>query len=511
MLKTSTGSSVEDKVVLALRFAVPAIIVVVYLQQTFGGIDPTERFFDDFFYYVKPAQNLVHGAGSTYFPGEPTNGYHPLWFLWLALLCKLAGTGAVFFGLVDLSLMALMVGFFFLFERFLRRVTAEPLAAAVGSACATIPLALIATSGVELALTVFAAALLLDVLTRKPLVEQGVRDALVVGLVGALLVLSRLDAVMLAPGLVVALAPHWDWKRWVAVAAGLSPVGAYFGFNWLTYGHFGTTSMTAKSLAVYWPPNWHFLLIEKPIPGMEILAVLAAVVIAVLLRSSENADLRRIALALAVAPLLQLGAQALLSGWMLFRWYFYFIIMALGLAAALLVVQLRRMDALRRVGIPLALIALVVTPLGVVYGVTPDKYQVEIAAMARRLQAFSADRPGVYAMGDAAGTPGWLMKQPIVHLEGLMMSHDFLDRVRQRQPLEQVFRDYHVSYYISVWSEESGPEGCRHFVEPAPLQSSARAPHMEMTSCSQPVEVISPGSNYQVRIYRIDPETGKAI
>ncbi len=34
---------------------------------------------DDAFYYLKIAQNISAGLGSVFSPGEPTNGYHPLW------------------------------------------------------------------------------------------------------------------------------------------------------------------------------------------------------------------------------------------------------------------------------------------------------------------------------------------------------------------------------------------------------------------------------------------------
>ena len=165
---------------------------------------------------------------------------------------------------------------------------------------------------------------------------------------------------------------------------------------------------------------------------------------------------------------------------------------------------------MRWAAIPLSLAGVVVIVAGVLGGITPERHQQEISALAHQLQKFSAERPGVYAMGDAAGAAGFLMDQPIVHLEGLMMSHDFIERIHGRQSLEQVFRDYHVNYFVSVWSEDAG-NGCRHFIEPGPLQSSTRAPHMEMTTCASPIEVIQPGSIYQVRIYHIDPATGKAI
>src|SRR4029453_17188154 len=112
----------------------------------------------------------------------------------------IAGHGTVIFGLLDLSLMGLMVGFFFLFERFLRRLTGEPLAAVVGAAVAAIVRVVIPCAGVETALVVFVAALLLEYLGRKPLAEQTVRDAAVVGLLGAVLVLSRLEPPLVRPG-----------------------------------------------------------------------------------------------------------------------------------------------------------------------------------------------------------------------------------------------------------------------------------------------------------------------
>jgi hypothetical protein len=512
MSETTTVGADEHRIVSALRVVAPAVIVCFYLWRIFG-VDPLERFSDDFFYYAVPARNWVDGAGSTFFPAEPTNGYHPLWFLWVALLYRVAGAGVIFFGLVDLTLMALLVGFFFLFERFLRRVTGERLAAAVGAAVAAVSLAVVARAGVEMALAAFAAALLLDYLSRKPLAEQTVRDAAVVGMLGAFLVLARLDAAFLAPGLVVAVIWRWDWRRLAALVIGAAPLYVYLIFNLVVYGRLGTASMAAKSLDVYLPPNLWFLEFPSPIVMLGVVAtvVVVSVVVAVMLRRSENADMRRITLALAIAPLLQLAAQAFLSGWTLFPWYFYFFLMTLGAAVALLFVRLRRWNALRRVGIPLGAVVLVVTGFGLLVGEKPDPWQKDAAANAARLQAFSVDHPGVYAMGDAAGTPEWISGLPIVQLEGLMMSPDFVDRIRQQQPLEQVFRDYHVNYYVAVRPVGNPTEGCLHFAEPTLEQASPRAPHLLMTICSAPVEVIQTGDRNRLQIYRVDPTTGKVI
>jgi hypothetical protein len=509
----TTISNAEHKIVTAVRCVAPVLIVCFYAWRIFGGVEPVLRFADDFFYYAVPARNWVDGAGSTYFPGESTNGYHPLWFLLVALLYRVAGDGALFFGLVDLTLMALLVGFFFLFERFLRRVTGDRLAAAVGAAVAAVGLALFARAGVEMALAAFAAALLLDYLSRKPLAEQTMRDAAVVGLLGAFLVLARLDAAFLAPGLLVAVLLRWDWRRLLAVVVGAVPLYLYFAFNLVVFGHLGTTSMAAKSLDFYWPPNVWFLEFPSAVVMcvVAVTLVITSVVVGVLLRRSDNADVRRITLALAIAPLLQLVSQALLSGWTLFPWYFYFFLMTLGVASALVFVRLRRWNALTRLGIPLGVVMLIVAMLGLVAGEKPDLWQFEAAKNSERLRTFAADHPGVYAMGDAAGTPEWTTGLPIVHLEGLMMSQQFVDRIRERQPLEQVFRDYHVDYYVAVRPAKNPSDGCQQFAEPTFEQASPRAPHMTMTICSPPLEVIQSGDRNRLQIYRIDPKTGKVV
>ena len=522
MIESPTEPAAEDtiehKMVLALRLGVPAVIACIFLWRIFGIRDPATRFYDDFFYYLVPAERWVDGTGSTFFPGELTNGYHPLWFLCVAMLYRVAGGGAVFFGALDLGLMALMVGFFFLFEKFLRRVTGERLAAAVGAAVAAIALVKLASSGLETALAVFAAALLLGYLSGKPLAERTTREAALVGVLAAFLVLSRLDAALLLFGLALAVVPRWGWRRLAALAAGAAPIYLYLAFNLWAFGDPVPTSMAAKTLDVYVPPNWHFL--DYPSPGVGIVAVVMTAVIVVsttlMLRRNHNVDVRGIASALPIALVLQFGAQALFSGWMLFGWYAYIAFMGLGLTAALLIVELRRAGWPRPVGIPVAAITLAVVPTWIVFLFQPDPWQVDIAAIARRLQEFSRQHPGVYAIGDVAGTPRWMFKQPIVQLEGLVMSHAFIDRIRRRQSLGQVFRDYHVNYYVATapWgADKLDKNGCHEFLEPSPWDSSPRAPHMAMTICVAPVAVIDPGLRTHPAewIFRIDPVTGKAI
>ncbi len=504
------GTTTNERVVTwAIHRVVPAALVALCLWRIFGGLDPTVRFFDDFFYYLKAAQNWVDGAGSTFFPGEPTNGYHPLWFLWLSALYAVTGRNPAFFAGVDISVTILLIGFFFLFERFLQQVTGRRLPAAVGAAISAVVIAPFAAWGLEMALTVFLAAALLMHLTRRPPAEQSTGYAAVAGLLCALMTLARLDSIVLAPLLLAAIAPTWGWRRTLAAAAGAFPLGLYAWFNEVCYGHLTTTSMAAKSLGTYLPPNLHFISVDLPFPGanaMQLAAVVAVVV--TLARRIENREARRIVLALAAAPVVQAVLQSVMSGWMMFCWYFYFENMLLGVAAALVAVELTRSPSrTKRVGVPAGVLTLAVLCATVTFEAQPLPVQGGISQAAHELRDFAEQHPGVYAMGDAAGTPAWLMAQPVVHLEGLMMSHGFLKFIREQRPLWTVFKRYEVNYYVAVRPEFTDDSGCRHYREPNSRQSSSRAPAMSMTICQQPVHDIRAGS-YHMRIYRIDPATG---
>jgi hypothetical protein len=185
--------------------------------------------------------------------------------------------------------------------------------------------------------------------------------------------------------------------------------------------------------------------------------------------------------------------------------------MVLGLATALLVCELRRL-ALLRWAMAAGLVVLVLAPGWFIAAMRPKLTQEGISKLTDGLETFAETHPGVYAMGDAAGLPGWRLKQPIVHLEGLMMSHAFLNRIRRERPLAETFRDYHVSYYVSVRrGEPTGGGGCLAYEEPNAIQASALAPKMRMTICVPPIATLSPGASYDVQIYRIDPATGEAL
>jgi hypothetical protein len=75
-----------------LAFLLPALIYLL-LILIFVALLPTNLmmnfYYDDSFFYIKTANNIAKGLGSTFDGINTTNGYHPLWMLILVLVAKI--------------------------------------------------------------------------------------------------------------------------------------------------------------------------------------------------------------------------------------------------------------------------------------------------------------------------------------------------------------------------------------------------------------------------------------
>ena len=71
-----------------LLYGFGALFQITVIAQAFTRFDTVvaRTVPDDAFYYFKIAQNISAGQGSVFSPGEPTNGYHPLWMVVLVVV-----------------------------------------------------------------------------------------------------------------------------------------------------------------------------------------------------------------------------------------------------------------------------------------------------------------------------------------------------------------------------------------------------------------------------------------
>jgi hypothetical protein len=115
------------------------------------------------------------------------------------------------------------------------------------------------------------------------------------------------------------------------------------------------------------------------------------------------------------------------------------------------------------------------------------------------IRSFAASHPGIYAMGDRAGKTGFLLPDPLVQLEGLVMDRSYLEELKEHGDLRTVLNDYHVRYYIA--DVHGGYTGCFHAVEPWEAGPASKV--LRETFCETPVWRF-PSSHDQLVIFDLD-------
>lgn len=154
-------------------------------------------YYDDAFYYLRIAQHLAAGSGSTFDGETPTNGYHPLWLLCLVPFAtgEPGSLLLISFVLQALAAALVAVGIARLARRFV-----GPLASGLA---VLLWLRFQCTywmswSGMEYGLQALAiVSLLVAYLRRRQRTTRGFRDDFTLGALGSLAVLARLDNLLL--------------------------------------------------------------------------------------------------------------------------------------------------------------------------------------------------------------------------------------------------------------------------------------------------------------------------
>lgn len=201
-----------------------AAVVLPHLLIVFGNLFSVLNWYltDDAFYYFQVARHVAEGIGFSFDGINPSNGFHPLWMLVCIPVFSLARHDLI----LPLRLLVLVMAvfnaatavlFFRLFKRFIKVELAGLLA--VLWAFSLEFHRLTTKEGLETGINAFFIVLLWQRLTalnsREKRGSKPLRDIFLVGLIGGLTVLSRLDNVYL-----VIAAAVWVWLRWWQPPAG---------------------------------------------------------------------------------------------------------------------------------------------------------------------------------------------------------------------------------------------------------------------------------------------------
>lgn len=451
---------------------------------------------DDFFYYLKVAQNLAAGRGSTFNGLVPTNGYHPLWMLTLATVLRLgANSKAILFFLGASIFMATMTSFA-LSVRLLRRGGVAWALSVLGAALVAVYCTYLYVECMEVTLAI---PLMLAVLVAvqaddwwSEIGVPGFRRACLIGVLVAMMVLSRLDtalfAILLALG--IAAQPTLRQRLGMAHLAGLAvellPILVYLLINKIDFGVWMPVSGMAKQLKLS-----HGFTASAPsalsavrgwdsVQWFHIGLICVALLLLPLLRNRLTPVERVIAVSTLTFPFLYLAVLCWLSDWRLWGWYFYSLRPALCVGVLLLFrFPLVQSTAQR----PTVFAALALLTLYRIHGLEWYVQSPTMVDAAIEVQHFAATHPGVYAMGDRAGTVGYLLPAPLVQTEGLVMDAQFLKLVAAQTPLLQALARYKTTYHVGIARVPF--TGC--FQASEPWQAGGQAPHMRATICEPPL------------------------
>jgi hypothetical protein len=496
-----------------LSFA--AFLFFRLLMLRTSGTQGLSLFADDFFYYLKIAQNINAGLGSTFNGVVATNGYHPLWLVTMVLVVRLTGTlSATLFSVeVVLSLSALATAV--IGQRtaalFTKNVTlSRILGLVVGILCLRLE-----TDGMETVLLIPAAMLLLYLVMSSPPVWSP-RRILLLSLLASIVVLCRLDSIIFVGLLGLALLAERPFRQsmgarpLVAAVLGSLPFLVYLCFNEIWFDRLLPVSGAAKQLRFSYGISWvawrsvaEFFSERQRATAMAT-CVASLLWLPIWLRRAKRAH-QTVALAVLLFPLIHLTVISEVSDWPLWPWYFYGTAVPLALALGILFDDVGGITAHRRLLQNLAAMLILiycVRALSLSVGqLVRDRrtYPVVSRVLAAEFIAnFAASHPGRYAMGDRSGVVGELLPDSIIQTEGLVMDSTFLGHIRRGDNLMDVLRAYHVRYYIVSLRPGTRTQPCVSVTEPA--QGGPSTPHMRGTLCGQPI-ALHQEEDYTTLIY----------
>lgn len=411
-----TGMAQQRLAICAL-YALLAFLphLVVFLK--WGDV----RLEDDAYFYLVIARNIVEAGRSTFDLQTLTNGYHPLWQAIIVLQSLVTGPSPL--ALLVMEVAMLTVALWLLLDL---AGQDNPWIEALIAAGFLYVLNGIVLGGMEVSALVLAFMLLLRALARG---AAGV----VVGLAAAAAIGARIDAALFVVPLVLAVRrPLRQHFEALAVMAVLGAI--YAGLNmWMvgtplpvsglvkSLGGLQINHMLLATLAEVMPAVWRLLL-----PAMIALAVLA---------SAPRGSLPwALALAYPVGLAAYFAKLLLWSSWTIWSWYFFpaaigYVLVVL-VAAPLLRTRLAEGSAMLRTALVAAgaMIALVVVLPATQRATSEKDYtsfrQIYTLAFERLGNVLAGQR---IAIGDRAGSFGWMYRGPVTHIEGLVSDKAYFE------------------------------------------------------------------------------------
>ena len=441
---------------------------------------------DDLLYYLQVARNIASGHGSTFNLLVPTNGYQPLWLLFLIPLCRFSVNPKVILAFLAITNFIAAVTTFVLSRRLLQTSGVRPLLVFALAGWTTLYAVTLFFYGMEVTLTVPIVLGLLCLLRETHWLEAGPSRTLLLGLLLSAMVLSRIDTLIFGALLLLGILLTPSLRSLIrpglvaGLLVGLLPVAAYFLLNHSVFGTWLPVSGMAKELkAGHMPSIEPWRVFFHPLAGAFTLTIVAALVILPAVRRKLSPMERVFFPAALLFPFTYYFILSCVSDWTLWGWYMYPIRIALCISFVIFCLWLPSARILQQTAVVSMLTLSVFVGLALLRW---TRQQTDIYDASLEIARFAETHPGTYAMGDRAGRVAWLIPDPIVQTEGLMMDRTYLDFVKHQTPLRETLAHYNVRYYVAT--AYTPFSGCFQASEPAKAGPSSA--HMRAQFCEAP-------------------------
>lgn len=403
-------------------------------------------FFDDFYYYLKIAENYCSGEGFSFTKGVYTNGYQPFYQYFicaLVYLSKLFGVNTLVF--IRTMLTLTFTGFSLLL---LKTIKPRFVFSRVVFLCGLFSYYFISANGMESLFIIPVLALFM--------IKLSANSATIfeVALYSVLCFFVRIDSfVILIPVVLYHLLSNHlltgrkFFKTIAAFIIASIPLIIYLLYNHFYFGTLFPISGIAKTVVGF--SGFHaatfkfFITRTMPLNLIFILGVFLCLFFYFKPYRQRN----RLLVVYLVGTALLYIQNSLRSDWNIWPWYFYPFPVSILFASKEANFNLKSVAKFYRY----AFYAVVITlPLFILYLVTttaPREPEVMNTA-ALKVNEFEKNNNGIYAMGDRAGIVGYLLESPLVQLEGLVMDTTYLNQLKTKKRVSDLLNDYKVDYYI---------------------------------------------------------------
>lgn len=454
---------------------------------------------DDFFYYAQIARNLAYHGISSFDGSHLTNGYHPLWLLILTILLK-AFPGKFFLYEVQIFSLACVVGVYLTTRRCLLLFSDDVTVVTFCSVLLAFFAAILSRGGMEVTLMLPLVFMLLWF--RLRIGFNWTKGQMVgLGFLSSLVILSRLDSAILVALLFICDTVTQRFRKFVPnllfFMIGSLPLLAYLAFSYKHFHMFMPASAQAKELRFHHYPVLTLFSSLFSRSASNMVFVLSACIsefgaTALLLRNKDKSYCKTVPVfwAIVLFPVIYFSAISVLSDWPIFFWYYYPFILSVFAFLCLWFISrprgvLWKAQSLYYFCGIVAVFSLVtlfyLARFTFADAFSPNINDNYVAVL--DIAKFASTHSGVYAMGDRAGITGWLIPDPVIQLEGLVMDKPFINLIRRQTDLSQVLDEYNVRYYIATNPRR---EGKCYFVD-EPSEAGPDSAHMHGEICKTPL------------------------